>query len=239
MKFFDAGQHATGFIAVGQEATGFFAFGQVATGVVAVGQLARGGFVVGQLAVGLVGWGQAGLGVYHAAGMVGVGGRRGFGLVVPLVPSIGRPRVLPPITPLEAVDAGGEGWVEVELAEDGGVLGLYRGGQRLPIKLDRRLQKRALEISAEGPRRVLAYTRRVATPPGEPILVCDRIAHEPPRPYRRKGFAMIASLQIAALLALGVVYAAVAGDALARFLFGPDASALAPPMRGVRPPRRR
>jgi hypothetical protein len=234
MKFFDVGQHASGFIAIGQEATGFFALGQVATGVIAVGQLARGGFVVGQLAFGLVGWGQCGIGVYHAAGMVGVGGRRGIGLVVPLVPSIGRPRVLPPATPLEAVDAGDGGWVEVEVGRDGEGIGLFRSAQRLPIKIDRRLQKRALEITADGPRRVLAYTRRIG-----PVLVCDRIAHEPPRPYQKKGFAAIAAVQIVALLVLGVVYAAVVGDTLATFFFGASKADVTTPAPRRPPSRKR
>lgn len=78
---FAFGQEATGFFAFGQRATGFVAIGQVATGVVAVGQLARGGIVVGQLAIGLVAIGQLAIGVFWAAGMIGIGGTSGFGLV--------------------------------------------------------------------------------------------------------------------------------------------------------------
>jgi hypothetical protein len=213
MKFFDAGSNATGFIAVGQQATGFFAFGQMATGVIAVGQMARGGIAIGQLAVGLVGWGQCGAGIFSAAGMVGVGGRRPLGIVLPLVPSIGRPRVMPPATPWEAVYAGGEGWVEVDLARDSLGLGLFHGGQRLPVKLDRRLQKRGFEITVEGPRRVRAWTRRLG-----PTLVCERIAHDPPRPYEKTSFKVVAALQLVGLLVLGTVWAGVAGHDLAMFL---------------------
>lgn len=213
MKFFDAGDHATGFIAVGQHATGFFAFGQMATGVIAIGQVARGGIAIGQLAIGLVGWGQAGVGIFHAAGMVGVGGRRGLGIVLPVIPSIGRPRILPPATPYPTVEAGGAGWIDVDLAHANGVLGLYLDGQRLPIKLDRRLQRRAYEITAEGPRRVRAYTCRVG-----PVIVCDRIAHEPPRPYQKKSFVALASAQLVAVFILGIVYAAAAGHDVAVFL---------------------
>ncbi|APR81720.1 Hypothetical protein A7982_07069 [Minicystis rosea] len=209
MKFFDAGHQATGIIAIGQQATGFFAFGQMATGVIAIGQLARGGIAIGQLAVGLIGWGQLGVGVYSAAGMVGVGGRRPLGIVLPLVPSIGRPRVMPRTTTLPAVDAGQDGWIEVDLARDALGLGLYENGQRLPIKIDRRLQKRAYEITTEGPCRVCAYTRRAG-----PVLVCERIAHNPPRPYQKKSFAALASLQLAALLVLGTVWAGVVGHDL-------------------------
>lgn len=233
MKFFDAGDHATGFIAVGQQATGFFAFGQMATGVIAIGQVARGGIAIGQLAVGLIGWGQAGVGIFHAAGMVGVGGRRGLGIVLPVIPSIGRPRVMPEATPFGAVEAGGEGWVEVDLAQDGFGLGLFLNGQRLPVKLDRRLQRRSYEIIVEGPRRVRAYTRRVRN-----VLVCERIAHDPPRPYQKKSFVAIASLQLAAVLVLGVIYAGTVGHDLAVFLG--DLTGITdspPPRKGPHAPR--
>jgi hypothetical protein len=229
MKFFDAGDHATGIIAVGQQATGVFAFGQMATGVVAVGQLARGGFVIGQLAFGLVGWGQCGVGVYQAAGMVGIGGRRGLGLVIPLVPSLGRPRVLPEAAPLAAVEAGHDGWVEADLAQDALGLGLYQGAARLPIKLDRRLQKRGVAITGEGPRRVRAHTRRIGD-----VLVCDRIAHEPRRPYEKKGFAALAAVQIAALFVLGGVYAGVVGHDLLVF-FDPAVGSAPAPAPAPRP----
>lgn len=213
MKFFDAGDNATGVIAIGQQATGFFALGQMATGVIAIGQLARGGIAIGQLAVGLVGWGQCGAGIFSAAGMVGIGGRRPLGIVVPIIPSIGRPRVMPDATPFPAVNAGAEGWVEVDLAQDNLGIGLFLDAQRLPVKLDRRLQRRAYDIIADGPRRVRAYTRRIGA-----LLVCERIAHEPLRPYQKKSFKVIASLQLAALLVMGVVWAGVVGHDLGVFL---------------------
>lgn len=232
MRFFDAGDNAVGFIAVGQQATGVIAFGQVATGVIAVGQLARGGFVVGQLAFGLVGWGQCGVGMFHAAGMVGVGGRRGIGLVIPLVPTLGRPRILPAPMPFAAVAAGGEGWIEVELAEDALGLGLHQGGQRLPVKLDRRLQTRVRAVMAEGSRRVLAHVEHVG-----PVLVCARIAREPLRPHEKKGFKAIAAIQLLALLALGVVYAAAVGHDLGVFFGKLVDDAPAQPAQ-ARPPQR-
>ncbi len=234
MKLFDVGQHASGVIAVGQEATGFFAFGQVATGVVAVGQLARGGIAIGQVAFGLVGWGQGGVGIFHAVGMLGIGGR-GFGPVLRLVPSIGRPRELPATTTLAAVMAGESGWLEVDLTPD---LALGQGGSRLPIKLDRRLQKGAKDITAEGSRRVLAATRRVG-----PLLVCDRIAYEPPRPHQKKGFWILASLQLAGLLALGTAYAGIVLHdllpALGRVVGDGPAPAARPPAPALRQPRPR
>jgi len=232
MRFFDAGDNAVGIIAVGQQATGVFAFGQMATGVIAVGQLARGGFVIGQLAIGLVGWGQCGVGMFHAAGMVGVGGRRGIGGILQLVPTLGRPRLLPEPTPFAAVAAGGQGWIEVQLAEDALGLALHQGGQRLPIKLDRRLQARARVIMVEGSRRVLAHTRRVG-----PLLVCERLAREPLRPPERKGFWGLAAVQLTALLVLGIIYAGAVAHDLGVF-FGKVVGADTPVPAQVRPPAR-
>jgi hypothetical protein len=239
MKFFDAGDQAVGFIAVGQQATGFFALGQLSTGVIAIGQVARGGIAIGQAAIGLVGWGQVGGGIFHAAGMLGIGGRKGLGFVLPIIPSIGRPRVLPEATPYPAVEAGTQGWIEVDLARDAYGLGLYLQGQRLPVKLDRRLQTKGQEITAEGPRRVRAFTTRVGS-----VLVCDRIAHEPPRPYQKKSFTVIASLQLAALFVCGLVWAGVVGHDLAVF-FGDlvtgsnDSAPVKKPAPAPRPPKRR
>src|SRR5687767_6557913 len=105
MEFISVGQHAVGFIAIGQEARGFFALGQVATGVIAIGQLARGVLTLGQLGFGFIGWGQVGFGILHAVGMVGAGGR-GLGLVVPLVPSVGRARVPPETVAVDRALAG-------------------------------------------------------------------------------------------------------------------------------------
>jgi hypothetical protein len=160
MKFFDAGSEARGFIAVGQIATGFIAIGQMATGVIAIGQLARGVIAIGQLGIGFVGWGQGGVGIFHAAGMFGVGGRRGIGAVLPLVPTIGRPRVPPQATLLQMVNAGAAGWVELDLARDQLGLGLSDQGQRTPIKLDRRVLTGGTRITEEGPVRVWAFTKR-------------------------------------------------------------------------------
>jgi hypothetical protein len=234
MKFFDAGQEAVGIIAVGQVATGVFAFGQMATGVIAIGQVARGGLAIGQVAFGLVGWGQGGAGVFHAVGMLGVGGR-GFGPVLRLVPSIGRPRELPPVTTLAAVAAGEDGWIDVQLSSD---LGLWQGGARLPVKLDRRLQRRAVELAGTPPQRVLAYTRRIG-----PVLICDRLAYEPVRPHRKPGFWRLATLQLVGLLALGTAYSALVGHHLVVALEKIVDDSPPPPARPAapapRPPRGR
>lgn len=85
--FFQAGQHAYGFIAVGQVATGVIAIGQMATGVIAIGQVARGVIAIGMGALGLVAIGMGSAGVIYSGGMLAIGGRTGFGLLaLPLLP---------------------------------------------------------------------------------------------------------------------------------------------------------
>lgn len=235
MKFFDAGSEARGFIAVGQIATGFIAIGQMATGVIAIGQLARGVIAIGQLGIGFIGWGQGGVGIFHAAGMLGVGGRRGIGGVVQLVPTIGRPRLPPEPTHLQAVASGLPGWVELDLARDALGLGLYDRGQRAPIKLDRRVLTGGIRITEEGPVRVWAFTRRVG-----PTFVCERIVHVPPRPYQKKSFLPLAIVQVLALFVLGAVYWPAVGNDLVDF-FAKAVAEAAPspapkPAATLRPP---
>jgi hypothetical protein len=224
-KFFDTGQHAVGVIAIGQEATGFFALGQMATGVIAIGQVARGCIAIGQGAIGLIGWGQAGVGVFHAVGMIGIGGR-GFGGVLRLIPSIGRPHVLPRTTTLAAVQGGEGGWIEADLAPD---LGLYQAGTRLPVKLDRRLQTGARSITAEGALRVLGYV----TPIGSQ-LVCERVAYEPPRPFQKKSFWVLAAFQTLALVCLATAWVGFVGQDLVNALGKTDAPKTAPHPRPKR-----
>ena len=212
MKFFDAGSEAKGFIAFGQQATGFVAVGQMATGVIAIGQLARGVIAIGQLGIGLVGWGQGGVGVFHAAGMLGVGGRRGIGGILQLVPTIGRPRIPPTPTSVQFVNAGTPGWLELDLGADASGLGLFENGVRTPIKLDRRVLAGAARITAQGPVHVWAFTKRVGQ-----ILVCQRIAHVPVRAFQEKSFLPIAIVQVILLLALGAAYWPAVGNDLITF----------------------
>jgi hypothetical protein len=205
MDFISVGQHAEGFIAIGQHARGVIAFGQIATGVIAVGQVARGCFTLGQVALGFVGWGQVGFGVLHAIGMLGAGGR-GFGIVLRLTPGVGRKRIPPELITLEQARAGEEGWLPVELFTDDHGLGLASQGQRLPVKLDRRLQREAGALTVHGTRSVWAYlVRRSGVP------VCERIMHAPPRPYERPGFYGIAAAQFVGLVLLATAWWVLAG----------------------------
>ncbi|GAB4521664.1 MAG: hypothetical protein Tsb0020_40230 [Haliangiales bacterium] len=82
-RFISVGQQADGVIAIGQIATGVIAIGQVATGVIAIGQVARGVFAVGMGALGLFAIGMGAVGVVWGSGF-GIGGRSGYGLVLPL-----------------------------------------------------------------------------------------------------------------------------------------------------------
>ena len=212
MEFISVGQNAVGFIAIGQHARGVIAFGQIATGVIAVGQVARGCFTLGQVAFGFTGWGQLGFGIMHAVGMLGAGGR-GFGIVLPLTPAVGRARIAPETIALESALAGEAGWVAAELIEDSYGLGLAKGGQRLPIKLDRRLQSGAGALTVLGSRPVWAY---VVVERGVPV--CQRIQHAPERPWQKRGFYARAGFQFAGLLLLATAWWLLVGRDLLQIL---------------------
>jgi hypothetical protein len=81
MKVVAFGVEPVGFLAIGANATGVIAVGQLATGIVAVGQLARGVVAVGQLAIGWAALGQLAIGVSWAAGMLGIAGHSGRGML--------------------------------------------------------------------------------------------------------------------------------------------------------------
>jgi hypothetical protein len=212
MDFISVGQHAQGFIAIGQEAKGVFALGQMATGVVAIGQVAKGCFTLGQVAFGFIGWGQVGFGLLHAVGMFGVGGR-GLGIVIPLVPSVGRARVPPETIDVGRALRGEPGWVEADLFFDTHGLGLANNGHRLPVKFDRRIRGAAEQLTVHGTKRVWAYLRGMSG-----IVVCERIAHAPPRPYERPGFYGLAAVQFVGLVIMATVWWKLVGVELADIL---------------------
>ncbi len=212
MDFLSVGQHAKGFIAIGQEARGVIAIGQIATGVIAIGQAARGCFTLGQLAFGFVGWGQVGFGLLHAVGMAGVGGR-GLGLVLRLVPGVGRARLPPDTIAVEQALSGSAGWVEAELFYDSHGLGLGTQGRRLPVKFDRWLVGAAQTLTIHGSKSVWAYLRTL-----DGVVVCQRIQHAPPRPFERPGFYGLAAVQFVGLLIMATVWWRVVGFELAQIL---------------------
>lgn len=169
-KIFDAGQEATGFIAVGQFATGFIAIGQVATGVIAIGQAARGIIVVGQLAVGFVSLGMLSCGLMGAVGMIGAGGR-GLGLIVPLVPRLRDARELPSVSGFDELTRsnGDQGWVEarIEIAPDQSVR-FYEGVAPLPVRVDARLRR--LLAKHAGRTLLVSLSRRGADWVGDGLM---------------------------------------------------------------------
>ena len=210
MRFFDAGPEAFGFIAVGQVATGFIAIGQSATGVIAIGQIARGGIAIGQASVGLIAVGMGAIGVFHATAMIGIGGRKGWGGVLPLIPTLTRPHAPPSTTTLAAVSAGhGAGWIRAMLTKDGAGAGLFEGGRRLPIKIDHRLAPRAAEASAKGEVRVYASTSRV-----EGRLVCDRLLYVPGRRQPKSLFLLVSALRLVALAGVAAAFWSIAGNSV-------------------------
>lgn len=135
IQFFAVGQEATGVIAIGQMATGVVAIGQMATGVIAIGQLSRGVVAVGMLSVGLVSVGMLSFGLVYCIGMLGAGGMRGPGFVVPLVPILPKRPKLPGLGSLAAIREGrGAGWLRGLLQRTEAAAGFrVSGGDRFAL----------------------------------------------------------------------------------------------------------
>jgi hypothetical protein len=139
--------------------------------------------------------------------MGGLAGRKGWGFVIPAIPTLGRPRVPPPLTTLDAVGRGARGWIAATLHEDAGGLALHAPGaqshERLPVKLDRCLPAATRPLVAMGVKEVFAFTHRAGD-----RLVCDRIVYVPERAWRRPNFFALAAAQCVLLLAIagGVTY---------------------------------
>jgi hypothetical protein len=214
MRLLDVGQEAHGFIAVGQLATGFIAFGQMATGVIAVGQLARGFVVVGQVGFGLFaagGMGVATLG--YGAGMAGVAGRNVFGLILPLVPSVGKPRVVPQTVTLAAAQAARVGWVDVTITKDASGAPEVREratSAEVALKIDHRAAGGALALAGRTERVLARVEPADAKADGAPLVI-TRFMRVPDPPYKRKGFALLAAVQLVAYVILAIVWWFVVG----------------------------
>ena len=201
---------------------GFIAVGQFATGVIAVGQVARGVIAIGQLAFGLVAIGQCAVGIFYATGMLAVAGRKGWGLGFPFIASIGAARVPPKTTTLQAIASSGPAWIDASVGTDAHGPGLFEAGQRLPVKLDRHLLSATKTLVADGTTKVTAFTRSQ-----DGRFIADRLVFVPARPYREKGFFLLAGLQTAVLIGMGCAFwPAVGNDLLAR---ARPASVVAPP----------
>lgn len=203
MKFFDVGQEAHGFIAIGQMATGFLAIGQLATGVIAIGQLARGFFAVGMLAYGVVTVGMLGVGIGAMAGMLGLGGTRLAGGILPLVPWPAPEPKYPGQTPLSSLrQQNSNGWVPVHVEmEPSGDIALRHEGLKIPATLEVGLRGAARAQGASGG--VPALALLVAN--GDGTYVCRKLMHV----VKRNGLGInlaLAPLQLGVLLVLAVAF---------------------------------
>ena len=205
MRFFDAGQHANGIIAIGQEATGVIAIGQMATGVVAIGQLARGGIAIGQAAFGIWSIGMLSGGLYKAHGMIGAAGNRGVGGILPLLPSLGKRYQVPEAIPFTKIfHEGAEGWIKATLkVEPQGSVALYEGDVVLPVKIHANLFKAARDRVVDRTKNhtLFVFVRRVSG-----VLVAERLLAEPVPARKRPNFWPLALLQVAGLAALTAGY---------------------------------
>lgn len=230
MKFFDAGQHAVGVIAVGQVATGVFAFGQIATGVVAIGQVARGGICVGQGAIGLVTWGMGSVGLLRSAGMIGVGGKAGLGIILPLLPNLARRRTVPETTSFEEVRANGEGWIACTAAPEGNAFSLAIEGQRLPVKASRAVVPAVRGLLEGKPREVFALLQQT-----KGVLVVKEVQYVPDPPSKQRGYALRAALGVAAMIGLGIGFWPATGNAIVEAISPPLASTSQQPATTPKP----
>lgn len=203
MKFFDVGQEAHGFIAIGQLATGFFAFGQVATGVIAIGQLARGFIAVGMLSFGVVSVGMLGIGLGATVAMLGVGGTRIAGGVLPLVPWPAPKPAYPQTTsPSSIRQQGANGWVRVQVESDHeGNVSLRHEGIALAAQIETGLRGAARAAGLSGG--VPALALLVAN--GDGTFLCRKLMHViAPRGH---GINLtLAPLQLVGLIVLAVAF---------------------------------
>jgi hypothetical protein len=201
MKFFDVGQEANGFIAIGQMATGFIAIGQLATGFIAIGQLARGFFAVGMLTYGVVSIGMLGVGIGAMTGMLGLGGTRMAGLVLPLVPWPAPKPKYPQTTPLGSIrQQNANGWVpvQIETDHDGNVM-LRHEGLKLAAEIETGLRGAARAVGVSGG--VPALALLVAN--GDGTYLCRKLMHMAPRQGLGINLAL-APFQIALLIVLAI-----------------------------------
>lgn len=191
VRFIDIGQEATGFIAIGQFSVGVFALGQMATGFVAVGQVATGVFTLGQGAVGLVSIGMGGVGIYWTGAMLGIGGK-GFGIVLPLAPSLGRSRDLPESTSWAKAKAGD--WVATRVSDESPTRLFTANGVRVRARL-----RNALHWEPDG--EVLAHVVD-----GEMGLEVDRVMRLPRRRITQPRWWAIWAVQMVGLCALSAAW---------------------------------
>ncbi len=215
MRWIAIGQEAEGVIAVGQVATGVFALGQMATGVVAVGQVARGFVAIGQGAIGVIAVGMGSVGLVWSVGMIGVGGR-GFGLVLPLVPSLGPRLAAPDTMPARrlADEDARAGHLRAMLGRDDAGPVLRADGKALPVRFDPRL--RGTIEGRAGDVDVYAHVSR-----GPDGWVCDELLEVPRPRWKTPGWWGWWAVQLGGLAVIVTLFWLVAGIPVVSALFDP------------------
>lgn len=208
MRFIAVEQEAVGVIAIGQLATGVFALGQMATGVIAIGQVARGFVAIGQGAFGVFALGMGSVGLIGSIGMIGAGGR-GFGLIFPLVPSLGPSWDLPETVSVRDARKGG-GWIEARLEGSQ----LLVDGKRVDARFAARLRP-AVEAATE-PREVLALLAR-----REDGVVCEKLMAVPAARWKSPGWWGFWAAQLAALTVACLLFWVLVGIPVVQALFNP------------------
>jgi len=212
------GQHAHGIIAIGQVATGVIAIGQSATGVIAIGQVARGGLAIGQLAIGVWSIGMASFGLMWAAGIVGVGGKAGFGFILSALPNFGRKRILPETTTLDALykTRRWAGWIEIEVrpAEADGYDFFYQG-QPLRMGTEGIKKKSISKYAAKKPFRTFAFVNVAGS-----NLTCTRLMDSGQRVWTKAAYWIGSVVQLALLVGIAVALWYLAFVPIGETLFG-------------------
>ena len=218
MRWIAFGGEAEGVIAFGEIATGVIAVGQVATGVIAIGQVARGFIAIGQGAIGVFAVGMGSVGVIGSVGMIGVGGR-GFGLIFPLVPSLGPTLKKPELKSGRAVMGGGSpGWVAARLSP-GGDRGPELEG--LDVRFDVGLRTAIDARTAPGD----VWARLV---PRDGGWVCDELVDVPGSRLTSPGWWATWAMQLAALAVVCVIFWMVAGIPVVHALVDPGGILVSP-----------
>ncbi|MEN0065267.1 MAG: hypothetical protein AAGA48_24190 [Myxococcota bacterium] len=169
MRWISFEPDAWGVIAIGQTARGVIAVGQWAYGAIAIGQFAFGGVAVGALAMGGVTLGLSSFGLYLAGGLIGGGAHARGPCVVPLLPSLGRPKRVPvPERLAKLRETRREGWIAIHLEPLDDRLLIYEGTTRLTdLRLDARIRRAA---RTAAPADVLGFVRHTDDGP-----ILDRI----------------------------------------------------------------
>ncbi len=217
VRVIDVGQHAHGFIAIGQTATGVIAIGQLATGVIAIGQIARGGIAIGMGAIGLFAWGMAAVGLFRAGGLVGIGGTKGIGLIVPLVPDLGAERSPPTLTTLAQLYASRSwaGWIQLDLRMIDGQPAFAHAGSPIALEIEGIPRDRIVRYAQTAPYRTFGFVNVAGA-----ALTCTRLMDSGEERHTKAMWWVVTLTRLAALIAVAVAVWALAIAPVANAVLG-------------------